>query len=176
MQIFGLRFGFRNIKTGVSVFICILLSFLLQRETYVVACITAVFTLREDHVNTLRYGKHRIMGNTFGALASMICIFIFHTFGQGRVVQLIAIPLVIMLIIALLAHFDYHEGTVGACATLLTILFMIPAHESYWYAFNRVLDSFIGMFIAILVNRILPSPSTDSEPNEPMDNPFETCD
>lgn len=56
MEILGLRFGFRNIKTGVSVFICILLSFLLQRETYVVACITAVFTLREDHINTLRYG------------------------------------------------------------------------------------------------------------------------
>lgn len=163
MEILGLRFGFRNIKTGVSVFICILLSFLLQRETYVVACITAVFTLREDHINTLRYGKHRIMRNTFGALASMLCIFIFHTFGQGQLVQLIAIPLVIMLIIALLAHFDYHEGTVGACATLLTILFMIPPHESYFYAFNRVLDSFIGMFIAILVNRLLPSRCSDTD-------------
>lgn len=103
------------------------------------------------------------MGNTFGALASMLCIFIFHTFGQGQLVQLIAIPLVIMLIIALLAHFDYHEGTVGACATLLTILFMIPPHESYFYAFNRVLDSFIGMFIAILVNRLLPSRCSDTD-------------
>ena len=102
MEILGLRFGFRNIKTGVSVFICILLSFLLQRETYVVACITAVFTLREDHINTLRYGKHRIMGNTFGALASMLCIFIFHTFGQGQLVQLISIPLVIMLILIIM--------------------------------------------------------------------------
>ncbi|HIX70519.1 FUSC family protein [Enterococcus diestrammenae] len=160
MQILGLRFGFRNIKTGVSVFLCILISFLLQRETYVVACITAIFTIRDDHVNTVRYGKHRIMGNTFGAIASMICIFIFKTFGQSKPVQLVAIPLVIMLIIALLARFDYHEGTVGACATLLTILFMIPSYDSYHYAFNRVIDSIIGMFIAIAVNRILPTPET----------------
>ena len=49
LNLFGLKFGLRNLKTGISVFICILLSFLLQRETYVVSTITAVFTLREDH-------------------------------------------------------------------------------------------------------------------------------
>lgn len=157
MQLLGLRFGFRNIKTGVSVFLCILLSILLKRETYVVSAITAIFTLREDHANTLRFGKHRIAGNTFGALASMVCILIFKTFGRSSLVQLIAIPLVIMIIIALLVKFDYSEGTVGACATLLTILFMIPGHESYLYAFNRVVDSFIGMFIAIVVNQVLPT-------------------
>ncbi|HAB97112.1 MAG TPA: hypothetical protein DCE83_10210, partial [Enterococcus sp.] len=51
------------------------------------------------------------------------------------------------------------EGTVGACATLLTILFMIPQTESYLYAFNRIVDSFIGMTIAILVNRFFPFPN-----------------
>lgn len=72
---------------------------------------------------------------------------------------MIAIPLVIMLMIALLVKFDYSEGTVGACATLLTILFMIPQTESYLYAFNRIVDSFIGMTIAILVNRFFPFPN-----------------
>lgn len=156
MNIFGLTFGLRNLKTGISVFICILISFLLQRETYVVSTITAVFTLREDHQNTLKYGKHRIAGNTFGALASVICIAIFKYFGFTPIVQVIAIPSVIMCMIALLVKFDYNEGTVGACATLLTILFMVPQTESYVYAFNRVIDSFIGMGVAILVNRFLP--------------------
>lgn len=157
MQILGLRFGLRNIKTGVSVFLCILISFLFNRDTYVVSAITAVFTLREDHANTVKFGRHRIAGNTFGALASMVCIFIFKSLGRTPLVQLIAIPLVIMVIIALLVKFDYAEGTVGACATLLTILFMIPVQESYFYAFNRVLDSFIGMFVAIMVNQLFPS-------------------
>mgnify|MGYP000163084161 CR=1 FL=1 len=62
-----------------------------------------------------------------------------------------------MLMIALLVKFDYHEGTVGACATLLTILFMVPQTESYLYAFNRVIDSFIGMAVAIAVNHCLPA-------------------
>lgn len=151
-----MKIGMRTIKTGISVFLCILVSLLLHRETYVVAAITAVFTLREDMVNTMKYGKHRIIGNVLGAIMSIAVIVIFRWFGQSDIVQLIFIPLIIMLMIALLAHFGYQEGTVGACATLLTIVFMIPANRSYNYAFARVVDSFIGMGIALAVNYLIP--------------------
>lgn len=150
------KIGMRTVKTGISVFLCILVSFLLHRDTYVVAAITAVFTLREDMVNTMKYGKHRIIGNVLGAIMSIAVIAIFHWFGQSDIVQLIFIPLIIMWMIALLAHFGYQEGTVGACATLLTIVFMIPADHSYRYAFDRVVDSFIGMGIALAVNYVIP--------------------
>ena len=70
----------RNIKTGLSVFVCILISFIFNRDTYVVSSITAVFTLREDMYNTLRFGRHRVVGNVLGALFSVVAIFIFKTF------------------------------------------------------------------------------------------------
>lgn len=147
----------RTFKTGLSVFFCILISMLLQRDTYVVACITAVFTLREDLENTIKYGKHRLIGNVMGALMSIIVILGFNLLGRTDVVQLFFIPTVIILMIATLAHLGYYEGTVGACATLLTIVFMIPADQSYGYAFARVVDSFIGMGIALLVNYTIPA-------------------
>ncbi|MBO0446747.1 FUSC family protein [Enterococcus ureilyticus] len=146
----------RTFKTGLSVFFCILVSILLRRETYVVAAITTVFTLREDMENTLKYGKHRIIGNVLGAIMSVAVIAVFNWLGRTELVQLIFIPLIITLMIALLASLGYHEGTVGACATLLTIVFMIPADRSYGYAFARVVDSFIGMGIALLVNYFIP--------------------
>lgn len=150
------KIGMRTFKTGLSVFFCILVSILLQRETYVVAAITTVFTLREDMENTLKYGKHRIIGNVLGAMMSIAVIAVFHLLGKTELVQLIFIPVIIMVMIALLASFGYQEGTVGACATLLTIVFMIPADRSYDYAFDRVVDSFIGMGIALLVNYFIP--------------------
>ncbi|WP_375179605.1 aromatic acid exporter family protein [Enterococcus rotai] len=150
------KIGMRTFKTGLSVFFCILVSILLKRETYVVAAITTVFTLREDMENTLRYGKHRIIGNVMGAIMSIAVIAIFNWLGRTELVQLIFIPVIITLMIALLASLGYHEGTVGACATLLTIVFMIPANQSYGYAFARVVDSFIGMGIALLVNYVIP--------------------
>lgn len=148
----------RNIKTGLSVFVCILISFLFNRDTYVVSSITAVFTLREDMYNTLRFGRHRVVGNVLGALFSVVAIFIFDTFGDGQLVQLISIPLLIVALIWVLSSTKNYEGTVGGCATLLTILFMIPDNQSYSYALARVVDSFIGMFVAFGINHLLPNP------------------
>ncbi|MBP1047004.1 FUSC family protein [Enterococcus sp. BWM-S5] len=154
---FGFKIGLRTIKTGISVFLCILISLLFHREMYVVSAITAVFTLREDMINTLTFGKHRVAGNTIGALTSVVVIFIFELFGDSDMVQLLAIPLTIVVMIAVLVRFNFQEGVVGATATLLTIVFMIPEDSSYVYALNRVVDSFIGMGVAIGVNYLLPS-------------------
>ncbi|GCF95929.1 hypothetical protein NRIC_38200 [Enterococcus florum] len=165
MKIVGLQFGLRNIKTGISVFLCILISFVLQRETYVVSAITAIFTLREDQINTVKFGRHRIVGNIVGACTSVVCIGIFNLLGDSRLVQLFSIPLMIMLMIALLVKYDHAEGVVGASATLLTILFMIPKDASYLYALNRVVDSFIGMLIAVAINSLLPSIDPSAETN-----------
>ncbi|MDT2814760.1 aromatic acid exporter family protein [Vagococcus carniphilus] len=151
-----MKIGMRTIKTGLSVFICILISFIFNRETYVVSSITAVFTLREDMYNTLKFGRHRVVGNITGALFSVVAIFIFNQLGDGRLVQLFSIPLLITLMIWLLSVANCYEGTVGACATFLTILFMIPDNQSYSYALARVLDSFIGMFVAFGMNTAIP--------------------
>lgn len=152
-----MKIGLRTIKTGLSVFLCILISILFHRETYIVSALTAVFTLREDMMNTFKFGKHRVAGNIFGALSSLVAMFLFNFFGDGQMIQLIVMPLLIVLLITLLSHFGFQEGTVGACATLMTILFMIPTTESYSYAWDRIVDSFIGMGIAIGVNHALPN-------------------
>ncbi|HCM88710.1 MAG TPA: hypothetical protein DIS85_02305 [Vagococcus sp.] len=151
-----MEIGMRTIKTGLSVFVCILISFIFNRDTYVVSSITAVFTLREDMYNTLKFGRHRVVGNIMGALFSVVAIFIFQQFGDGDIVQLIAIPLLVTGMIWLLSTANCYEGTVGACATFLTILFMIPDNQSYTYALARVVDSFIGMFVAFGMNIALP--------------------
>ncbi|GGC78023.1 FUSC family protein [Enterococcus wangshanyuanii] len=164
------KIGMRTFKTGISVFLCILVSILLKRETYVVAAITTVFSLREDMENTLKYGKHRITGNVMGAIMSVVVIAVFSVFGRTEIVQLIFIPTIIMVMIALLASISCHEGTVGACATLLTIVFMIPSDQSYGYAFARVIDSFIGMGIALAVNYFIPLKLNRKKAVIPEDN------
>nr|WP_245987213.1 aromatic acid exporter family protein [Vagococcus elongatus] len=165
-----MKIGMRTVKTGLSVFICILISILLKRETYVVSSITAIFTLREDIENTVKFGKHRVVGNVLGAILSLLVIAIFDVFGKTELVQLIAIPLVIVLMITILSTLGYQEGTVGASATLLTILFMIPSHQSYSYALDRIIDSFIGMFIAFGMNFIIPCRPTTLAENKKEEN------
>lgn len=149
------KIGMRTLKTGLSVFICMLITFIFKRETYIVSTITAVFSLRENMQKTMLFGKHRIAGNLFGALMSLVVIFIFDLFGTSQLTQIITIPSVIIVMITLLSGFGYNEGVVGACATLLTILFMIPDQNSYVYALNRVIDSFIGTGVAMSINTLI---------------------
>lgn len=142
----------RTLKTGISVFICMLITFLFNRETYIVSTITAVFTLRQNMTETVKFGRHRVAGNILGGFFSVVVIFVFKTFGNSQLVQLITIPLVVIALIALLSGFGLNEGIVGSVATLLTIVFMIPEQDSYIYALNRVIDSFIGMGVAFGIN------------------------
>ena len=74
--------------------------------------------LREDHGTTVKYGRHRIAGNTFWRI-SIDHLYRILNFLATHPVRCYRFLFVIMLMIALLVKFDYHEGTVGACATLI---------------------------------------------------------
>ncbi|MGX7031021.1 FUSC family protein [Vagococcus zengguangii] len=150
-------FGLRTLKTGVAVFLCILISIIFKRETYIVSALTAIFTIRKDFENSIRYGKNRVIGNTVGAFSSLLVITLFDLFGKTDISQLIIMPLTIMMMITLLTKLKATAGTVGGCATLFTILFMIPETQTYIYAFNRILDSFIGLGIGLAVDYLLPN-------------------
>ena len=150
-------FGLRTLKTGLAVFICILISIIFKRETYIVSALTAIFTIRKDFENSMRFGKDRVIGNTVGAFSSLIVITLFNLFGNTDISQLIIIPLMIISMITLLSKLNAKEGTIGSCATLFTILFMIPETQTYIYAFNRIIDSFIGVGIGLAVDYTLPN-------------------
>ncbi|MGX6961438.1 FUSC family protein [Vagococcus xieshaowenii] len=153
-------FGMRTFKTGFAVFLCILFSIVFNRETYIVSALTAIFTIRKDFENSVRFGKDRVIGNTLGALSSLIVITIFDFFGKTTLTELTVIPLIIISMITVLTKLKATEGTVGSCATLFTILFMIPEHQTYIYAFNRIIDSFIGLAIGLAVDYTLPNHKT----------------
>lgn len=144
--------GLRTIKTGISVFLCMLIFTIFDRGTPIVATLTAVFALREDMENTRKFGRHRIVGNTFGAIFAVIVILLYEVIGNVVIVQLVCIPLLMMVMITCCSATGHREGVVGACGTFLTIIFMIPENESFRYAMERVLDTFIGTGIALGVN------------------------
>ena len=93
------KIGLRTLKTGISVFLCMLIFTIFDRGTPIVATLTAVFALREDMNNTLKFGRHRIVGNTFGAIFAVVVILLYEWVGNIVLVQLVGIPLLIMIMI-----------------------------------------------------------------------------
>ncbi|MBO0477368.1 FUSC family protein [Vagococcus sp. DIV0080] len=150
--------GLRTVKTSLAVMCCILVFQLTDRGTPIVATLAAVFALREDLSSSIDFGKSRILGNTiggFGAFFYYACLRLFQNEAMG---QLIFIPLIVAIIISFSIRINNPAGIIGGIATFLFIAFSIPKEESYLYAFNRVIDTFIGTFIAVFWNFVIKSP------------------
>lgn len=156
MKIGNYRIGMRTLKTGLAVGLCILLFHFLDREPPIIAALAAVFGLREDWQTSLKFGKTRILGNSIGAIFAAFLVLFQQFMGWPFFVELIGVPLGIILIIVFCDRTNYNSGIVGATAAFLIIYFTIPTNETVIYALARVLDTFIGTFIAILVNRLIP--------------------
>ncbi|MER2173283.1 MAG: aromatic acid exporter family protein [Carnobacterium sp.] len=156
MEIGNYRIGMRTLKTGLAVAACILLFHVLDREPPMIAALAAVFGLREDWQTSLKFGKTRIFGNSIGAIFAACLVLLQQFIGWQFFIELIGVPLGVILIIVFCDRINYNAGIIGASAAFLIIYFSIPTDETVLYALARVLDTFIGTFIAIIVNRLIP--------------------
>lgn len=155
--------GLRTVKTSLAVMLCILFFDLTNRGTPIVATLAAVFALREDLSTSIDFGKSRIIGNTIGGACAFIYYASLQLMPSERIGQLILIPLLVAVIITYSNRIDNTAGIIGGVATFIFIALSIPRGESYLYAFNRVIDTFIGTIIAVFINFALKSPLENKE-------------
>lgn len=163
MKHFHFRLGMRTTKTGIAVLLCILIYHFFDRQYTMIAALSAVFALREDISATFTFGKARILGNTLGAVGAIIFALISQYFHYNFWIELFLIPLLVIGIIVLFDGLDYNAGIIGSVATLLIIIYTIPHGQSVLYAFQRLLDTVIGVAVAIIVNRVIKTPKPKKE-------------
>ncbi|MBU5364525.1 aromatic acid exporter family protein [Enterococcus devriesei] len=162
MQIGRFRLGMRTIKTALAVMLCILLFYLTDRGSPLIAALAAVFSLRQDLTTSISFGRSRVLGNSLGGLFAMIFYYVQSLFKNDFYVELFLLPFFVILVIVLSDGINNNSGIISAIATMLLIALSIPQGESILYALNRVLDTFIGTIIAISLNGVI-SPQTDEK-------------
>ncbi|MGT2907460.1 FUSC family protein [Streptococcus dentiloxodontae] len=146
------KLGMRTAKTGLAVFLVLLLFTCLGWEGLQIGALTAVFSLREDFDKSVHFGASRILGNTIGGFYSLIFIAIYSIFHSAIWVTLIFVPIFTMLTIMTNVAVDNKAGIIGGVAAMLIITLSIPVGDSFSYAIARVFETFCGVFVAILVN------------------------
>lgn len=88
-----------------------------------------------------------MLGNSLGGLLALIFYYIQSFFNNDFFVELFVLPLFVVLVIVLSDGLNNNSGIISAIATMLLIALSIPQGESFLYALNRVLDTFIGTII-----------------------------
>lgn len=147
-----LKIGMRTAKTGLAVFLVLVIFGWLDWEGAQIAALTAVFSLREDFDKSLSFGASRILGNTIGGLLALVFYVVSGWFGHHPLVGIILLPVLTMLTIVLNVALTNVSGVIGSVSALLIISLAAPAGSTSLYVVTRVFQTFVGVFVAILVN------------------------
>ncbi|WP_083312903.1 FUSC family protein [Floricoccus penangensis] len=155
IQIGRFRLGLRTIKTAIAMALILIFCQITNRpEGAMAAGVSAVVAVRGDFKSTVNVAGSRFIGAGLGGLLSIIFYLLYSDSGHNFWVKLFVIPISLMIIIVIMDGYNLNTGLVGACASFLIISLGTPEGETILYVFNRVLDTFIGVGFAIVVNLV----------------------
>lgn len=148
------KIGARNLKTALAVTLCILVFELIGRPYPFYACIAAVICMKDTVESSIKIGKDRMIGTITGACVGIVLTFIARSFSLIKF-QGIITGIGIILTIYLLNILKKNSSVVIACIVCIAIMTNLHGRTPYSYAINRVIDTFIGIIIALIINNYI---------------------
>ena len=153
-----LHVGQRNIKTALAATLCALLYFLVDRNP-TFACIGAIFGVGSDMDNSRLNGGNRFFGTIIGGVLGMILFrlyIIFYPDGSKHLPMLLFLFAGVVALILVSQTFHWPGAVQPGGVVLCIILFNTPVNTYISYSIDRMLDTGIGVAIALLINYLLP--------------------
>lgn len=150
--------GMRNIKTALAATICALLYFPINRNP-TFACIGAIFGVGNDMGNSWLNGGNRLIGTIIGGFLGMILFriyIIFYPDGSTHALMLLFIFIGVILVVLASLYFKWPGAIQPGGVVLCIILFNTPVDTYISYSLNRMLDTGIGVAVALIINLLLP--------------------
>lgn len=150
--------GMRNIKTGLSVLVCLLIYHITGLlSDPLLACITAIICMQDSVEKSVAAARHRLAGTALGALLGMLLLYLNGLINVFDLTLFLAV-LGIMLFIVLCNMLGSSDAIVVGCVVLLSIVLLPTDQSPLLYSVTRLLDTFIGIFVAVLINRFVINP------------------
>ena len=155
---FRFHIGMRNFKTAFAATLCALLYFPFERNP-TFACIGAIFGVGNDMDNSKLNGGNRLFGTIIGGFLGMALfrLYIFF-YPDGNIQHLMFVFLFIgVILLIIISQFFQWPGAIQPGGVVLCIiLFNTPVDSYISYSLNRMLDTAIGVIIALIINLLLP--------------------
>jgi len=163
--------GFRQIKTGIAVLICLLFYNYINREGVTFAAIAILMCMQDSVEKSVKEGINRAIGTILGALFGIAFVYSGITEIQPiAYLFLCAIGVVVYIYICNLMNLR-NSITIGCVVFLIIAIGSIegsPAH----YSINRTIDTIVGIIIAVVVNRSMFAPKPERfKPKSKSNNP-----
>lgn len=150
--------GWRNIKTGLAVFVCLLLGRLVTKEIPLYACTATIICMKDTIANSVKHGIIRMKATIAGGIIAIVFLAISGIL-PIRLPSEVIVPLAIMITIYCCSVLEWKEASALTCVVVLVILLMHnQGQDKYVYAINRVIETLMGIIIAIVINSCIVPP------------------
>lgn len=175
--------GMRNIKTALSVFVCLvfyllcefafglvqagdssfyrLLEFLLNRKDVSYACVAAIVSMQSSVEDSVAFGKSRLIGTAVGGIIGIIMV-ASVPLSNHTVFSYMLVSLGVVITIYICNVIKNSSASAVACIVFLIIVLSIDSGSSAVpYAINRMIDTAIGILISVPINYYIRAPKRD---------------
>ena len=155
---YNFHIGQRNIKTALAATLCALLYFPLHRNP-TFACIGAIFGVGNDMDTSKLSGGNRFFGTVICGMLGMLLFRIYIFFypeGDMHLLMLLLLFVGVVMLIVVSQMFHWAGAIQPGGVILCIILFNTPVDTYISYSINRIVDTGIGVLIALLINLLLP--------------------
>ena len=137
--------GWRIIKTGIAVALCIWIAQLLKFEYPFYSAIAAVIAMQATIEGSLKTGVHRMKGTIVGAVTG-------YAFALVAVRSPWWTGLGLIVTMTILKFMKWYEAMSIASVVFIAISVNLTG-KPLDYAVNRIIDTALGIIVAYLVNR-----------------------
>ncbi len=151
------KIGMRLIKTAIAVFLCFLVDFFRDGGTPFYSAIAAMLCMQPELDASFKIGKERIIATIIGGIMGMAML-AFERYAipiEPVLVRYGVISIMVIFLMYLTVLFKKPGCAYLTCVVFMSIVISHVADANiYIFALNRILDTLIGIFIAILINAI----------------------
>lgn len=153
------KIGMRNIKTAISVVLCILITRIFHFDSPFYGCIAAVITMQNTIQSSFQVGKNRLKGTAIGAGVGIICSYI-------AIHNVILTGIGLILVIYIANSIKANKSTTISCIVFLGIMTNLKNMSPIYYGIYRFIETAIGIVIALIVNRYIFPYNAEEEEKE----------
>lgn len=151
------KIGNRIIKSAIAVFFCFIIAMFRKHEGIVFySCIAAVLCIQQDMTNSKKVAINRIIGTIIGGCVGIVVLFVVRMIPSNLLVlQYAFISLMIIPTIYITVLLKKTSASYISCVVLMSVSVSHGLDVNpILFAMNRMMDTFVGIFVAILMNSI----------------------
>ena len=155
--------GLRNIKTTLSVLICLLFYHFTGLDGVMIATVTAIICMQDSVEKSLINGKNRMISIGMGTIIAMVFLYMNRYFDNAYL-AIVSVGVGVMTLIMICNLLKRNSAIIMGCVVFLSIMLGGSNTDPFVYSMNQLLNTCLGVCVAVMVNHFVLNPAgkTDS--------------